>query len=122
MATVLTPLGQRRHQATWRKYRQYEKRPGGKCEASHWTSGRPHEEALSLYRFMIRTKASPKQIADLICVTDAEFAELCQWATASNPTLAARIDDMMGFRIKVLKCFEELLEEKPCLESMPAPS
>jgi len=39
--------------------------------------------------------------ADLICVTDAEFEELCQWAAQGPLAIAVRLDQMMEFRQKV---------------------
>jgi hypothetical protein len=129
MATVPAPLAdnprsKRRHQRTWRKqYQEQEPNPGNACEPAHWATGRAKEEARSLFRFMINTKASPQQIAEMICVTDAEFEELSAWANASPRAVAVHINETMEFRVDVLRYFEELLEkEKPCLESMPGPS
>jgi hypothetical protein len=84
------------------------KRPGNTCEAIHWTIPSAESEARSLLVCMKRTGATIADMVALITVTDAEYAALCEWAQ-SRPAIAGRIDDMMGFRSDVLKCFDALL-------------
>lgn len=92
----------RRHNATEKKT------PGNACEPIAWSVPRAEDEARALLTCMQRTNATLEEMIGLICVSDREYLELCEWA-ADNPPIAGQIDSMMAFRQRVLLHFQALV-------------
>jgi hypothetical protein len=80
-----------------------------KCESPSWATGSAAAEARSLIALMKNSGATPEQIISLISVSDAEYRSLCTWA-GDKPVIAARLNDVMEFRHRVLQAFRVLVE------------
>jgi hypothetical protein len=85
------------------------RRPGNAADNIDWLPGSAKEEAKSLFKFMERTHASVKEMVELICISDAEYKAICEWAMA-RPTIAGKLHNMVAYRDKVLKHFQAMLE------------
>ena len=83
-----------------------------KKDSDPWRPGSPLVEAAALVKLIGRNGDDVESLRALIGVSDAELAELREWAASSSPVIAVGIENMIRFRAQVALEFERLVRSK----------